>query len=127
MNLSAHPGQGLYDAPHGTARERLVSDQFRSERLAGDDARQHPHGRAGIAAIEWRVGGPQLRTESINRHRSLFVSLGVAPQRADASERAGAIGARSEILKPRTSGGYSGKHGVAVRDGLEIGRASCRE
>src|ERR1035437_1257977 len=91
MNLGAHPGQRLDDSAHGRAR---------------------------IAAIEWRVGDPQLRTESINHHRSLFVSLDVASQRADASESAGAIGTRREVLQPRTSGSHGGKHGVAVRDGL---------
>src|ERR1035441_6363544 len=77
MNLGAHPGQGLNDSAHGPARERLVPDQFRSERLAGDDTRQHPHGRTGIAAIEWRVRDPQLRTESIRseEHTSELQSL----------------------------------------------------
>src|SRR5664280_1153833 len=118
MNLGAHPGQGLNDSAHRPARERLVPDQFRPERLAGDDTRQHPHGRARIAAIEWRVGDPQLRTESVNHYGSLFVALDVAPQSANASESAGAIGARREVLQPRTSGSHGGKHGVAVRDGL---------
>src|ERR1035438_2482294 len=116
-------GQRLDDAAHGPARKRLIPDQFRGERLAGDDARQHPHSRAGIAATKRRVGRPQLRTETVNHHRSLVVAFDVAPQSADASKSAGAIGPGGEILKPRPPSGYSGQHGVAVRNGLVAGDA----
>src|ERR1035438_6600348 len=118
MNLGAHPGQRLDDAPHGPARKGLVANQFRGERLAGDDARQHSHGRTGIATIERRVGAPQLRTESINHHRALFVTLDVAPQSVNASKSAGTISAGREILKPRPPSRHSREHGVAMRDGL---------
>ena len=53
-----------------------------AERLSRDDAAQHPHGRAGVPAVELSRRRFQLRADAVNDDRAFLVALDRAPQRA---------------------------------------------
>jgi hypothetical protein len=52
-----HRFERLLDPFHRTARETLIADEPRRERMAGDDAGKQTRGRAAIPAIEMRARG----------------------------------------------------------------------
>ena len=53
FNLRAHQTERLDDATHRALREGAIADQPACERLAGEHPGEQPHGRAGVAAINF--------------------------------------------------------------------------
>jgi hypothetical protein len=52
LDASPHRTERLRDPLHRPGRERLVSDELEAPLLAGEDAREEPHERAGVPAVQ---------------------------------------------------------------------------
>ena len=78
LDPRAHARQRLDDAAHRAARQRRVADHRRCETDAGQDARQQPHRRAGIAGVERR---PRARARPPSPRPSIAGSTPVARRR----------------------------------------------
>ena len=55
--LRAHGFKGLANALHGTAGKGCVANQREAALLRREQAGDHAHGGAGVAAVEGVVGG----------------------------------------------------------------------
>ncbi len=56
VDACAHLHERLADALHGAEGEGVVADEGEGVRVRGDEAAEHAHGRAGVAAVEWCCG-----------------------------------------------------------------------
>jgi hypothetical protein len=56
VDLCAHLRERLADALHGAEGEGVVADEGEGVRVRGDEAGEHAHGRAGVAAVERGCG-----------------------------------------------------------------------
>ena len=114
LDVRAHPAQRLGDPLHRPARERLVADELEAALLAGEDAREQAHERAGVAAVDRLVGRPQpAQADAVDADVSTSSSSTSTP-----SARTAAIAdsVSPERPKPRITR-------LAVRDRAEQHRA----
>lgn len=51
-NVCSHGGERCANPLHGPSCERFIPNQRGGKRLRGQQARQHTHGRAGVAAVQ---------------------------------------------------------------------------
>ncbi|MCU1253267.1 MAG: hypothetical protein JWQ49_6296 [Edaphobacter sp.] len=51
IDLCAHLHEGFADALHGAKGEGVVADEGEGVRVRGDEAGEHAHGGAGVAAV----------------------------------------------------------------------------
>ena len=124
FDARAHLRERLADAFHGAAAERGVADEGEAARLRCDQARQHAHGRAGVAAVEGMVRGGEVAGGSgdfdcVVRPRNLGAEGG------DTGEGGGTVGAGGEIGKARGPVGESAQQCVTVADTFVAGQAKA--
>src|SRR5512136_1510631 len=66
----AHFMEGANNPSHRTVRKRLIAGDRGFKRMAGQDSRHQPDGRAGIPGIEYFAWGFQpSQTSPVNRDR----------------------------------------------------------
>ena len=99
VNFCAHFAQRFHDALHRPPRQRFIANHFAEERLRCNNARQHAHGRAGVAAIKLSQGGLELRSDAVDYNRAFVVPLDVAAKGTNTAESAGAVGARRVVFE----------------------------
>ena len=138
LDLRAHFEKWLDDAGHRSPRERFISEQLAGKRLAGENAAQHAHGRAGVSAIERLRRSLQLRAYSADFNRSAAYRsianlpitvfalewLPLAAEFCHAIEGAGAVARRGKILEAARALGNRRQHRVPMRDGFVSGNAN---
>ncbi len=109
LDLGTHGGKRLDDTFHGATGEGFIADHLAGEALSGDDAAQHPHGGAGISAVERRCRGGEREAAAL--HFDDVVTFGLAfpihAHRAHATQRAGAVGAGGIVFDARRTFGNS--------------------
>ena len=117
----AHLRERLADAFHGAAAERGVADEGEGARLRCDQARQHAHGRAGVAAVEGMVRGGEVAGGSDN-FDCVVSPRNLGAEGGDTGEGGGTVGAGGEIGKARGPVGESAQQCVTVAILLSPGR-----
>src|SRR5581483_7735820 len=122
-NRRSHFGQRLDDAPHGSARKRVIADQFALKGLACKYAGEHTHSRSGVATIERSSWFFQRAATSVDCY-SAIVSFDSSTQRSHAGERAGAIGSGRKIAQARGSFSQRAQHSVSMRNAFIAGQTN---
>ena len=120
LDPCSHLRKRSHNARHRSPRKRIVSAQLAREGLAGEDATQHAHGRAGVSAVQYLRRSLQPRPNPMHFNRAVIVfrALPLAAEFRHAIERAGAIACRRKVLKTTRALRNRCQHGVAVRDGF---------
>ena len=122
----AHGGERLADALHGAAREGRVADEGEGVRVGREQAGEHSHGAAGVAAVQIFLRVVPLPGGAGDFDERGGVGDGGA-EGLDAGEGGGAVGAGGEVGEAGGAAGEAGEQGVAVRDGLVArGDGGCR-
>src|SRR6185437_1512371 len=114
--------QRLNDSRHRSPRKRFVATQLGYKFLASKNAAQHANGRTGVSAIERCAGPAQTSALSVNDYRRP-VTFPVHPERTDATQSAGTVGAGRKIIKFRRSLSNSAEHRIAMRNRFVAGQA----
>ena len=124
-----HPREGFDDPPHRPAAERAVPGDDAGEPMAGESAGQQPEGRAGVAGVE----GTRRRSEAADaaavdghdrpagRPAGGPGPLHADPERTEARQGGGAVGARRVAVDGRPALGQRREQRVAVRNRLVAG------
>ena len=123
----AHFRKRFADSFHGPARQRLVADERKFSLLRRQQARNHAHGRAGVAAVERAVRGRYAAADARHFHRAVLQPVDARAQRLHATQRRSAIRARGEVRESRRAFGKRGQHAVAMADGLVAGQAQAAQ
>ncbi len=93
-------------------------------RMRGDQAGEHTHGGAGVAAVERRGGlakGAGGAGDFDDAGGAFAGVRDLGAERFHAGERGVWVGAGGEVGEAGGAFGEAGEHGVAVRDGLVAG------
>ena len=114
VDLGAHLRERLANALHGTLGERVVANQGEGVRMRGDEAGQHSHGAAGVAAVERVLGLAKGSGGAGNLDGLVFFANDSCAECFHAAKRRVRIGAGGEVGEPGGAFGEAGKHGVAV-------------
>ena len=121
INFCSHITEWIADAIHRAEGEGGVSDKCEGVRVGGDEARQHAHGGAGVAAVEGRGGLKERAGDAGDLDGVIWVAEDGGTEGFHAGERGVGIGAGGEVGQTRCAFGEAGEHGVAMRDGLVAG------
>jgi hypothetical protein len=82
LHACPHPLQGLGNPLEWTPAERLVPDQLEPSLLTGQDAREEPHQRPRVLAIDRAAGRPQSAQARPRDARSRPVQLDLGAERS---------------------------------------------
>jgi hypothetical protein len=118
VEAAAHLGEGFADALHGAQGERVVADEGEGVRMRCDEASEHTHGGAGVAAVEWSGGLAEVASDAGNLDGTVGIADDSCAEGFHAGERGVWIGSGGEVGETRGAFGEAGEHGVTVRDGL---------
>ena len=124
IDLRSHFAERFADALHWTEGKGVVADEGEGVRMGGDEAREHAHGRAGVAAIErdGRLAEGSGYSGDFDDCRWACTCLDDRCAKGfHAGERRVRVGSGGEVREPRRAFRQPGQHGVAVRDGLVAG------
>ena len=120
-DLCAHGGEGFADALHGAKGEGVVANEGKlAAMLRGDEAGEHAHSRAGVAAVERGGGLLEGAGDAGDLNVGVVVDDGGA-QGSHAGKGGVGVGAGGEVGQARRALGEAGEHGVTVRDGFVTG------
>ena len=114
----------LADALHRAEGQGVVADEGEGVRVRGDEAGEHAHGRAGVAAVERGGGLTEGAGDAGDLDDAGAAFAGVddgGAERLHAGEGRVRVGAGGEVGEARRALGQTGQHGVTVRDGLVAG------
>ena len=89
--------------------------------VGGDEAGEHTHRRAGVAAVEGRGGLAEGASDAGDFDGAVWVAEDASAEGFHAGERGVGVGAGGEVGEARGALGKAGEHGVAMRDGLVAG------
>jgi len=123
----AHAFERLADALHRPARKRCVADECEAALLRREQAGDHAHRRAGVAAVEWMVCRSHAAAYAGDFHRIAARPIHFCAQRFHARQCRGAVGAGGEVGKARCAFRECAQHGVAVADGFVAGQTQAAE
>ena len=121
IKFRTHLAEGIADAIHRAEGEGGVSDEGEGVGVGGDEAGQHAHGRAGVAAVEGRGGLTEGPGDAGDLDGVVWVAEDARAERFHAGERGVGVGAGGEVGQARCAFSEAGEHGVAMRDGLVAG------
>jgi hypothetical protein len=113
LHLSAHLGEWLGDPPEGSARERLVADEFEPPLLPDEQPGQEPHHRAGVPAVDWDTWGLKPAEAHPAHAHCLPFHLDLHPERAHPGGGRERVGGSAEARE----------EALPVRNGAEQERA----
>jgi hypothetical protein len=120
----AHLRERLADALHGAAAERDVANEGEDAGLRREQAGEHAHGRAGVAAVEGLVRGRELAGCAEDFDCIVFVR-DLSAEGTDAGEGGSAVGSGGKIGKARGAVGESAQQCVTVADTFVTGQAKA--
>src|SRR5258707_1053964 len=102
--------------PRGVRRARREARE--GVRVRGDEAGEHAHGGAGVAAVEWGGGLDEGACGAGDRDGLVGIMHDRRAEGLHAGEGGVGVGAGGEVGESRGAFGDSGEHGVTVGDGL---------
>ena len=109
------------DALHGAAGEGVVADEGEGVGVRRDEAGEHAHGGAGVAAVERSGGLLECAGDAGDRDGLVRIVDDRGAEGLHAGEGGVRVGAGGEVGEARGAFGDAGEHGVAVGDGLVAG------
>ena len=122
-DAGAHLLEGLADALHGAGGERVVAGEAELAGLRGDEAGEHAHRGAGVAAVQRLRGLSEVAGGAGDGGGAGFrVGRDLRAEGGHAGQRAVRVGAGGEVRKGGGAFGKAGEQGVAVRNGLVAGQ-----
>ena len=126
-DISAHFGEGLADALHGSAGEGVVADQGEGAVLRREQAGDHAHGGSGVAAIERMIDRSDATADAVDLDAAVVEFAYACAEGLHAGEGGCAVGSGGEVGEARGAFSKCAEHGVAVADGLVAGKAQGAE
>ena len=120
----AHLAERLAYAFHRTEGEGVVADECEGVRVGGDQAGEHTHGRAGVAAVERRRGLLKFPGAAGDLDGLVFFVDDGRAERFHACEGGVGIGPGGKVGEAGGAFCNAGQHGVTVRDGFVAGQGN---
>jgi hypothetical protein len=122
----AHRFERLADALHGAARERGVADQRELALLRCEQAGDHAHGRAGVAAVERGWPAADFAADAGDFDDAVFgAALRLAPSALMQARVEAQSAPVEKLVKREVPFGEGGQHAVAMADGFVAGQAQA--
>ena len=121
VDFCAHLREGFADALHGAKGEGVVADEGEGVRVRGDEAGEHAHGGAGVAAVEWCGGLEEFACGAGDGDGLVGIVDDGGAEGLHAGEGGVGVGSGGEVGEARGACGDAGEHGVAVGDGFVAG------
>jgi len=121
INVCSHMAERNMDAIHRTEGEGGVADEGEGVGVGGDEAGQHAHRRAGVAAVEGRGGLAEEAGDAGDFDGFVRLAEDGCAEGFHAGERGVGVGPGGEVGEAGGAFGEAGEHGVAMRDGLVAG------
>ena len=118
MDLCAHGGERLADTLHRAEGEGVVADEGELVRMGRDEAGEHAHGGAGVAAIEGVLRLDEVAGGTSDFDGLIGLVIDCGTERGHAREGGVRICAGGEVGEAGSTFGEAGQHSVTVRDGL---------
>src|SRR5271154_3310667 len=116
VDLRSHLAEGSADALHRAEGEGVVADKSEDVRMRGDEASEHAHGGAGVAAVE-RTGWLGEAARSAGDGDGLVgIANDLCAEGLHAGEGGVRVGAGGEVGEAGGAFGDACEHGVAVGD-----------
>ena len=121
VDLGTHFCQGRTYALHGARREGGVAGEDEGVRVGGDEAGEHAHGGAGVAAVEVVLGLAEVAACAGDVDAAIGLLVYDCAELGDAGEGGVRVGSGGEVDEVGCAFGEAGEHGVAVGDGFVAG------
>ena len=124
-DVRTHVRKRFADALHGAAGEGLVADEREAALLRREQAGDHAHRGAGVAAVERVIYRSDATANAVDFNASIFKRANSRAQGLHAGEGGCAVGSGGEIGEARGAFSECAEHGVAMADGLVAGKAKA--
>ena len=121
VDLGAHLREGFADALHGAGGEGGVAGEDEGMGVGGEEAGEHTHGGAGVAAVEVVLGLPEVAGGAKDGDGAVGLHVHGGAELGHAGEGGVGVGAGGEVGEAGGAFGEAGEHRVAVGDGLVAG------
>jgi hypothetical protein len=121
VDSSAHLGERLADTLHWADGERVVADKGEGVGVRCDQAGEHAHGRAGVAAVK-RFGRLTEVPCGADHFDVPFMLGDGCTECRHAGERTVRVGSGGEVRQTAGTLGNAGEERIPVRDGLVAGQ-----
>ena len=125
--VRAHFAERLANALHGAAGERCIADEGEGALLRREQAGDHAHRGAGVAAIERMIGWSDAATDAVDFNAAVIELADFCAEGLHAGEGGGAVGAGGEVGEARGALSKCAEQGVAMADGFVAGQAQGAE
>lgn len=126
-DVRAHFGEGFADSLHGSAGERGIAGECETTLLRGEQAGDHAHRGAGVAAVEGVIGWGNASADAIDFYAAVVELADPRAEGLHARESRRAVSAGGEVGEARGAFSECAEHGIAMADGLVAGEAQGAE